>query len=245
MRQILVHPSRADGIKLLATSGLLDVVLPEATAVLLENAFAPPGDGEPAPSGPCSPPAAHAAGWPAPRFSPAGQATLAILAALVEPTFAMALAALVRELKVIYPRERLVESLFHRWKLATEEAAGVNKFLAEETLIRTARQQPWRRLQRVLAAPRAEELVAYARAVARVLDGSLADVDFCHQKLAQPRSVLDPPPLLTGDDLKRLGLPPGPRYREILESVRDAQLEGRVASRDEALGLVQSLVSPS
>lgn len=38
-------------------------------------------------------------------------------------------------------------------------------------------------------------------------------------------------PLLTGQDLKRLGVPPGPIYGQILEALRDARLDGKVKSR--------------
>ena len=49
---------------------------------------------------------------------------------------------------------------------------------------------------------------------------------------------LNPPPLLTGNDLLAPGLPPGPMYKTLLQRVRDAQLDGEIATRDEALGLV-------
>jgi len=36
------------------------------------------------------------------------------------------------------------------------------------------------------------------------------------------------------------GYVPGPRFREILEAVEDAQLEGRLLSREEALKFVKN-----
>jgi poly(A) polymerase len=54
---------------------------------------------------------------------------------------------------------------------------------------------------------------------------------------SQPRL---PPPLINGDDLIALGLEPGPSFRVILNSVQDAQLEGQIATREEALRLVKS-----
>lgn len=53
-----------------------------------------------------------------------------------------------------------------------------------------------------------------------------------------PHDQLFPPPLVTGDDLVRLGHRPGPRFRTLLDTVYDAQLEGRVRDRDEAIGLL-------
>ena len=51
---------------------------------------------------------------------------------------------------------------------------------------------------------------------------------------------LKPPRLVTGADLIAAGYTPGPLFSEILALVEDAQLEGRVRSRDEALQLVES-----
>jgi hypothetical protein len=56
-----------------------------------------------------------------------------------------------------------------------------------------------------------------------------------------PRETLNPPPLITGDDLKAEGLRPGPVFRTILEAVRDAQLLRQVQTREEALELAKRL----
>ncbi len=50
------------------------------------------------------------------------------------------------------------------------------------------------------------------------------------------------PRLLTGDDLCALGLTPGPEFRRLLTAVEEAQWEGQVATRDEALALVRRLL---
>jgi tRNA nucleotidyltransferase (CCA-adding enzyme) len=41
--------------------------------------------------------------------------------------------------------------------------------------------------------------------------------------------------MLTGDDLKVLGILPGPRYREILKELLDAKLDGLVRNRGEEI----------
>jgi poly(A) polymerase len=46
--------------------------------------------------------------------------------------------------------------------------------------------------------------------------------------------------LLTGEDLIAAGYRPGPRFKEMLEAAEDAQLEGALASQEEALGLVRA-----
>jgi poly(A) polymerase len=50
-----------------------------------------------------------------------------------------------------------------------------------------------------------------------------------------------PAPLITGDDLVAEGFRPGPLFRRILDAVYDAQLEGRVGTRDEALTLARGM----
>lgn len=48
---------------------------------------------------------------------------------------------------------------------------------------------------------------------------------------------LFPAPLLNGEDLIALGLSPGPRFRQILNELEDAQLEDRIQTREEAVRL--------
>jgi tRNA nucleotidyltransferase (CCA-adding enzyme) len=49
-------------------------------------------------------------------------------------------------------------------------------------------------------------------------------------------------PLLRGRDLKALGLPPGPRYRLILNDLLNARLNGRVETRNDELALARQLI---
>jgi tRNA nucleotidyltransferase (CCA-adding enzyme) len=44
---------------------------------------------------------------------------------------------------------------------------------------------------------------------------------------------------LSGDDLKKLGIPPGPRYKKILAELLDAKLDGLVHNRDEEMAFVR------
>lgn len=53
-----------------------------------------------------------------------------------------------------------------------------------------------------------------------------------------PPEGLRPQRLLDGNDLKAMGLKPGRHFKELLDAVEDAQLEGTVRTRDEALALV-------
>jgi hypothetical protein len=67
-----------------------------------------------------------------------------------------------------------------------------------------------------------------------VVERDLAELGASHGGLA-------PAPLVRGEDLIALGLKPGPDFGRILDSVYDAQLEGRVVDRSEAMELARSL----
>jgi tRNA nucleotidyltransferase (CCA-adding enzyme) len=49
-------------------------------------------------------------------------------------------------------------------------------------------------------------------------------------------------PRTDGHDLKRMGIPRGPVYREVLEALRDERLDGRVRTRADEEALVQQLI---
>jgi len=61
------------------------------------------------------------------------------------------------------------------------------------------------------------------------------------QTLRERHGGLSPPPLVTGDMLVAIGMASGPRIGAALEALYDAQLEGRVATREEALALARRL----
>ncbi len=59
--------------------------------------------------------------------------------------------------------------------------------------------------------------------------------------LASDGVGINPPIVVTGDDLIAGGLQPGPNFRRILDGVRDAQLEGRIRTKQEGMELAREL----
>ncbi len=49
-------------------------------------------------------------------------------------------------------------------------------------------------------------------------------------------------PILTGEDLKAMGLRPGPLFGRLLTALRDARLDGKIATREEEEALVREMV---
>jgi poly(A) polymerase len=94
-------------------------------------------------------------------------------------------------------------------------------------------------LKRFLRLPEFDQHLALHRADSLSSHRQLSTYEFLQQKRAEiPPEKMRPQPLVTGDDLIAAGHAPGPRFREILTAVEDAQLEGRLASRDAALEFV-------
>lgn len=62
-----------------------------------------------------------------------------------------------------------------------------------------------------------------------------------YQGLRDDGIGINPTPLVTGDTLIQAGHRPGPRFKGLLDSVYDAQLEGRIRGSAEAMELVRQL----
>jgi poly(A) polymerase len=56
---------------------------------------------------------------------------------------------------------------------------------------------------------------------------------------AMPEEVVRPEPLITGRELIAAGYEPGPRFKEVLRAVEDAQLEGTIHTQDEAMAMAR------
>ena len=81
------------------------------------------------------------------------------------------------------------------------------------------------KLARIRALAAGEEPVDYAYALRKRREWTNAEI------WAQP--------LVTGNDLIAMGLPPGPKFKAILTRVEDEQLEGRLTTREEAMEFVR------
>jgi tRNA nucleotidyltransferase/poly(A) polymerase len=222
LRKILAHPSRAVGLDLLRRSRLWAVMLPEHDP--------PPSD-------------AASLAWQ--------QARDALGWLPDQATFPEALAVILHPLLVLAGRDHLpmriaeaVERLVERWRLTNEESSLAGWLLEHAETLWYAPDEYWPRIQRLLVHPHGRRLLEVNRALLRANDESLlAPLDWCEDKLDQPAETLNPAPLVTGDDLLRLGLRPGPEVGSLLRNLRDYQLLGRLASREAALQYAQAAIA--
>jgi hypothetical protein len=63
-------------------------------------------------------------------------------------------------------------------------------------------------------------------------------------ELAAHAGGIAPPPLVSGDDLIRLGAAPGPGFKRWLDELYDRQLEGAIATKEDAVAAAKALVLP-
>ncbi len=159
---------------------------------------------------------------------------LDVLGRLQNPGFPLALAALLAE----QADAAAVREVGLRWKLSNKEIDEAAWLVEHRDALAGARAMRWSKLQPVLAHPWAEQLVALHEASSPQGPDEAA---YCRELLAQPREKLDPPPLLTGDDLRVHGLQPGPKFKKILQAVRDAQLDGEIQTKQEAIYLAMEV----
>lgn len=133
-------------------------------------------------------------------------------------------------------KEHGLKGVAERWKLSVAERKTIQWIDEHWLQLTRAASLPWSQIQPLLAHPDAALALDLAEAAAGPEQIGLV---VCRQRLAWPRAQLDPPPLLDGNDLRGLGLKPGPDFARLLAGARAAQLDGELADRAAALEWVR------
>lgn len=153
------------------------------------------------------------------------------------PSFELALTALVKSLAA----KPDAYDICRRLKLSNEEVERIVWLIAHQHDLNDAPHLSLAALKRCLAHPYSNDLLQLQFTDRRAKSLSLEPIQFCQDFLAKtPTDVIDPPPYITGDDLIAMELHPGPRFKTVLEIVRDAQLNLEISSREEALAMVKA-----
>lgn len=156
------------------------------------------------------------------------------------PDFSLRLACL---LTLVQDPGESLQAISKRWRLSNEETRRAEAAIKHWPMIVATQSQAWSKIQPLLIDRDAETIVALAAAIAAVDRGAddragTEDVAAAQAALAWPADQLNPPPLLTGDDLRELGIPAGPEYAEILKAARNDQLDGKIRTRAEAIARI-------
>jgi poly(A) polymerase len=175
--------------------------------------------------------------------------TLDLLDALAEPDFELAMAALLHNVPnpASEPRHELpisgtVRAVCRRLRLSNQESEQITWLVAHQSALDHAPSLPLCRLKWLLAHPWCGNMIKLVQAGVQAAKSDPAAIQFVEQyRRETPPEVINPPPLITGADLIGLGLTPGPQFQELLEQVRDAQLDGEISTADEAREMVRRL----
>ena|SRR5215472_8490274 len=135
---------------------------------------------------------------------------------------------------------KIAEEICARMRISNDETAQILALVDNHMRFGHVSQMKESTLKKFLRMPAFDEHLALHRADCLASHRNLATYDLVRQKRAEiPPEKMRPTPLVTGDDLIAAGHIPGPKFREILNAVEDAQLEGRLPSRDAALEFVR------
>jgi len=231
--KLLTEGGAKRAFELLSASGLLKQVLPEIEAM-------------------------HGVEQ-SPDFHPEGDVfthTLLLLDKLDHPTETLALGALLHDVAKPLCQERkthritfyghcekgadIAVEICQRLKRSRATWERVEYLVKHHLRVLTAPEMRSSTLKRLLREEGATELLELARLDALASNGDVSAYEFCQRKLSElGPEQMTPPPLLTGKDLLGLGLSPGPRFKEILNAIEEAQLEGALQTREDALAWVQ------
>jgi tRNA nucleotidyltransferase/poly(A) polymerase len=231
--RILTEGAPRRGFELLDTSGLLADILPEIAA--MKGVEQPP------------------------QFHPEGDVwthTMIMLEGLRYPTPTLALGVLLHDVGKpgtfriderirfdghVELGERIALDILTRLRFSNADIDQAIALVANHMRFIHVTEMRDSKLKRMLRMDRFEEHLELHRLDCSSSHGHLANYQFAKAKFEEsPPEVLRPPRLLSGDDLKEAGYQPGPAFSKMLEAVEDAQLDGKIHTKEEALELVRS-----
>ena len=229
--KILTEGNPRRGFELLDETGLLREVLPEIKALQ--------GVAQPA------------------EFHPEGDVwvhTLMMLDGLRSPSPTLALGVLLHDVgkpPTFTVRERIrfdnhvevgakmAQEICHRLRLSSRETERVVDLVRHHLRFKDFPRMRRSTQLRFLRMEGFDEHLELHRLDCFASHGDLTNYEMARRMLAEtPAEQIKPASLLSGDDLIAQGYKPGPVFKQILQAVEDAQLEGRIQSREQALQLV-------
>ncbi|PID56847.1 phosphohydrolase [candidate division KSB3 bacterium] len=136
----------------------------------------------------------------------------------------------------------IADELCLRLKFSTKSTERIVRLVREHQKFLDVMQMKTSSLKRFLRQEYFPELLELHRLDCLSSQRSLVHYHFCQNMLKDfQQEAIYPPRLLSGKDLLQLGFTPGPQFTLMLNAVEDAQLEGTVASKEDALELLKEL----
>ncbi len=135
---------------------------------------------------------------------------------------------------------KMAEEICRRLRFSNHDTDQILALVKNHMRFAHAMQMSEATFKKFVRMPRFQEHLELHRIDCESSHGDLTTYRFTREKIASmsPEAVR-PRPLVSGDDLIAAGYAPGPRFKEILGTVEDKQLEGILHSGDEAMDFVR------
>jgi len=136
---------------------------------------------------------------------------------------------------------RMAEEICRRFRMSNEDTEQVCALVANHMRFGDVMRMKESTLKRFLRLPKFDEHLSLHRLDCLSSHRDLTLYEFAKDKFeTMPAEQVRPEPLITGNDLITAGFLPGPQFKEWLTAVEDAQLEGAIRTKEEAMELVKS-----
>jgi poly(A) polymerase len=134
---------------------------------------------------------------------------------------------------------RIAHEILRRLRFSNEDCAQILALVENHMRFGDVEKMKESTLKRFFRLPHFDEHLELHRIDSLSSHGDLSLWEFAKRRREElPDEVVRPPLLVTGRDLITAGYTPGPRFKEMLAMAEDAQLEGRIHSREEGLELI-------
>jgi poly(A) polymerase len=164
--------------------------------------------------------------------------TVDMLRSLDAPSFGLAAAVLFHSLE-----QESVAIVCRRLRLSNHETDAICWLVQHIDALENAASLPLSQLKRLLTCRDSRDLLALVRARQLAASNSASDVDFCETFLRETATeIINPQPLITGNDLIQMGLQPGQQFKQIIDAVRDEQLNERISTQNQALAFAREII---
>ena len=135
---------------------------------------------------------------------------------------------------------KMAAEICRRLRFSNDETDQILALAANHMRFAVVQRMKQSTLKKFLRLPAFDEHLELHRIDCLSSHGNLDSYEYSREQLRSlPPEAIRPTPLITGRDLIEAGYEPGPRFKEILTAVEDAQLEGRLASREAAMEFVR------
>jgi len=139
---------------------------------------------------------------------------------------------------------QIAETILRRLRYPNDTIAAATTMVARHMQFMNVKKMRVAKLKRFMAEPTFDRELELHRVDCASSNGFTDNYEFLQAKAVEfANEPLIPPPLVTGRDLIKLGMPPGPRFKEILEAIQTEQLEGRILARESALECLRRLAT--